>query len=111
MALLKIIGLLFGILGAAIAVRGELTTTAAQINYFWDDLEKSWEKQKPTYFHKITCLIAKTFGSKNVLDTQSSTVEKFRARFWGFVLLFIGFLFQLIAMLLEQGIMRFQCAG
>ena len=97
----NLIGLVLGIAGTIIILRGELITSAAQIKHFWNDLEKSWKVKKPSWFEKVTCRIAKKFGSDNVLDTCGSTVEDFQKHFWGFTLLFLGFLFQFFAVLIQ----------
>lgn len=103
---LRSLGLVFNLAGALIVVRGELTSSAAQIVHFWNNIENSWAKKKPNWFEKLTCLIAKRFGSKNVLDLQGSTVSSFQSRFWGFVFLFVGFLLQFIALLIEKGLFK-----
>ena len=99
----NLIGLVLGIAGTAIILRGELTTSAAQIKHFWNTLEKSWKDTKPSWFEKLTCHIAKKLGSDDVLDACGSTVENFQKHFWGFVLLLLGFLLQFVAVLIQLG--------
>ena len=103
MVWLNLVGLLLGIVGTIMILRGELTTSAAQIKHFWSDLENSWKEKKPSLFRKLTCLIAKKFGSKDLQDTCGTAVEDFQKHFWGFALLFCGFLFQFIAGLIQLG--------
>ena len=101
----NLIGLLLGISGTIIIIKGALNTSAAHIRQSWKDIEKSWEKEKPHVMRKLTCYIAKKFGSKDPRDTQDYTVEVFEKNFWGFILLFLGFLFQLIGILIQLGLM------
>jgi hypothetical protein len=100
----ELIGLLLGMAGTFIAVKGTLTTTAATIKQRWSDVEKSWEKNRPARFQRISCHIARKFGSRNPLDTEDYTVETFTTNFWAFILLFFGFLLQLIALLMGLGL-------
>jgi hypothetical protein len=103
-AWLELIGLLLGMAGTFTAVKGTFTTTAAIIKQRWSDVEKSWEKGRPSWFQRISCHIAYKFGSSNPLDTQDYTVETFITNFWAFILLFFGFLLQLIALLMGLGL-------
>ncbi|MEK6699895.1 MAG: hypothetical protein AABZ10_12740 [Nitrospirota bacterium] len=101
---LNLIGLILGMAGTCIVVRGALTTSAAIIKQRWADVEKSWQKIKPSWFQRFTCSIAKKFGSDNPHTTQDYTIESFMINFWAFILLFIGFLLQFIALLIGMGI-------
>jgi hypothetical protein len=103
-AWLELIGLILGMAGTFIAVKGALITTAATIKQKWSDVEQSWVKHRPSRFQRISCHIAKKFGSNNPLDTQDYTVESFITNFWAFILLFFGFLLQLVALLIGLGL-------
>jgi len=97
----NLIGLLLSIAGTIIIIKGVLNTSAASIRHFWNDVQKSWQKKKPNILRRFTCYLAKIFGSDNLLDTEDYTVEVFEKYFWGFILLFFGFLFQFISILIQ----------
>jgi len=101
---LVLIGLLLGIAGAAIGIKGALTTSAAIIKQRWTDIEESWKKQRPTWFQRCSCHIAKAFGSDDPQDTDDYATETFKANFWAFVLLLLSFLFQTVAILANLGL-------
>ena len=101
---LNLIGLILGMAGTFIVVRGTLTTYAAIIKQRWTDVQASWHKTKPSWFHRVSCHIARKFGSDNPLDTEDYTSEQFITNFWAFILLFLGFFLQLIALLVSIGL-------
>ena len=39
---LALIGIVLSIVGTIIIIKGELTNSAAQIKFFWSDLQKGW---------------------------------------------------------------------
>ena len=84
-----VFGLILDIIGAAIIIRAELTSHAAI-------LRQSPSSVDGESFKRFTFWLAKKFGSRNPLDTQNYVVESFFAKFWGFVLLLLGFIFQAI---------------
>ena len=106
---LVLIGLFLGIAGAAIGIKGVLTTSATRIKRSWTDIEESWKKQRPTWLQRFNYHIAKALGSDDPQDTEDYVIETFKANFWAFVLLLLSFLFQTVAILANLGL--FGCDG
>ena len=106
---INIIGLLFTVVGASIAIKGTLTTSASRIKQRWSDIEEAWKNEKPSWIYKLSCHIAKTFGSDDPLDTEDYITETFISNFWAFTMMLLGFVLQAIAILASVGV--FSCSG
>ncbi len=87
-------GLIFEIIGVGILLRDELTPLAARLKQ-----EKS--KIKVTYSQKFILWLAILFGSDNPLDTESYVIDSYSKRFYGFVMLLLGFAIQAIAVIIQ----------
>jgi hypothetical protein len=93
-----IIGLILQIVGTGILVRSACTPLAARIRLE----QKKENKIKGNCYQKIIFRIALIFGSKDPLDIESSVVEQFKHQIFGFILLLLGVLLQVIEIILGK---------
>ena len=94
MQYLSLTGLTLDIIGVGILIRDELTSLAATIKQNDSSLSGHWWQKASYYF-------ARKFGSKDPLDREAFIGKSFPVRFWGFVLIIVGFLFQALAIILQ----------
>ena len=93
--LLTLIGLVLEIIGVGILLRDELSGLAAILR----KEDKNNKIEVESLFQKLPIFLAKCFGSSNSLAMESFAVEKFTKRFYGFCLLFFGFILQAVPVL------------
>ena len=92
---MTIVGLILDIFGAVIIIWDGLKSQAAVLKQAGSVIftpNENWLK-------KFTFFLASKFGSSNPQNTQNYFGESFVAKFWGFVLLCLGFIFQVIGAL------------
>jgi len=89
-----LLGLVFEIVGVGLIIRDEATPMAAII-------KQDRSKLDGDFFAKIAFCLAKVFGSSNVLDQDNYVAESFPKRFWGFSLIWLGFVVQAIVILCQ----------
>ena len=97
---LTLVGLVLEILGVGLLLFEELTALSAIIKQA--DEEKRNEGESivvDSSFQKLPVVLAKYFGSSASLAMQSFDIEKFTTRFYGFCLLFIGFVLQAVSVI------------
>ena len=86
-----LLGLLLEIIGVGILLKDELSGFATFIKISKDVDARMF--QKPAIW------LAKIFGSTDVTNTDPGLVDKFSRRLYGFLLIFLGFVFQALAVI------------
>lgn len=98
-------GLALEFIAAFILLSGEFKTSGALLRRDYKDKKetgtslKSWLRNTgPPWWWPLKIfplLLAAKLGSNDALNTEETTSESFLGRFWGFLLLAVGFLLQL----------------
>jgi len=96
--LFTIFGLILEIIGVAIIIRSEVSSSAAILK---QAKEVIFNPNKGKLLTMIAFWFARIFGSSKALDTQSYIGDSFVAKFWGFILLLFGFILQSIGVLVK----------
>ena len=89
-----LLGLTMQILGVGFLIRDECGPLAARIR-------QSAGKLPGNIFAQTAFLLAKIFGSSDVRDQENYAAESFSIRFYGFCLIWLGFLIQAIVVVGE----------
>jgi len=84
---LTLLGLILEIIGVFILIRDDANPLAARI-------KQSGIKLNGNFFDRIAFHVALVIGSSKVSDQESYILESFVRRFWGFLLILLGFVFQ-----------------
>jgi len=84
------IGLTLDMIGVSIIIYGELKSPAAILK------QSSSTFENVNWFRRFPLWLAKKVGSKDSQDTQDYVSESFPIKFWGFVLLLLGFASQIV---------------
>lgn len=80
------------IIGVGILLSDEMTHFAANIRQSPSTFTGRW-------WQNVAFRSARKFGSKDPLDRDVYLSESFSKKFWGFMFLIVGFVFQIIAIL------------
>jgi hypothetical protein len=102
MKLLTVIGLFLDLLGVMILGMGEVMKGAAALRYLKESYTDSFEydvQQRPWYVRPILVLGAKLGAPKSGVRSEPPPYRAFPLTVYGFVLLIVGFLLQLLAAL------------